>query len=65
MNDAYLGGSKNSVDWTQFNWWGLFLLLIGVAWLGDTMRWWTFQWEMLGPLALVFSGLLLFVSRRR
>lgn len=65
MNDTYLGGAKTTMDWSSYNWWGLFLLLMGVAWLGETMSWWTFNWSMVGPLALVFAGFMLFIGRGR
>lgn len=65
MNDTYLGGTKTGMDWSSFNWWGLFLLMMGVAWLGEEVGWWTFNWSMVGPLALVFAGLMLFIGRGR
>jgi hypothetical protein len=65
MNDNYLGGTKATMDWSSFNWWGLFLLMMGVAWLGEEVGWWTFNWSMVGPLALVFAGLMLFIGRGR
>lgn len=66
MNDTYLGGgTKTAMDWSSFNWWGLFLLLMGVAWLGEEVGWWTFNWSMVGPLALVFAGFMLFLGRGR
>ena len=37
MNDTYLGGNTRTFDWSTVNWWGLFLLLLGMAWLGDTI----------------------------
>ncbi len=52
-------------DWGSFNWWGLFLLMIGVAWLGDEMGWFAFDWSMMGPLALVFAGAMAIFTRRR
>ena len=65
MNDNYLGGTKATMDWSSFNWWGLFLLMMGVAWLGEEVGWWTFNWSMVGPLALVFAGIMLFIGRGR
>lgn len=66
MNDTYLGGTtKGAMDWTSFNWFGLFFLLLGVAWLGDNMAWWTFNWSIVGPLALIFSGIMVFIGRRK
>ena len=65
MNDTYMGGTKAAMDWSSFNWWGLFLLLMGVAWLGEEVGWWTFNWSMVGPLALIFSGVMVFISRRK
>lgn len=66
MNDTYLGaGTARGFDWSTVNWWGLFLLMLGVAWLGDTMNWWTFEWSMVGPLALVFSGFIILFGRKR
>ena len=63
MNDTYMGGTKATMDWSSFNWWGLFLLMMGVAWLGEEVGWWTFNWSMVGPLALVFAGVMLFIGR--
>jgi membrane-bound ClpP family serine protease len=63
MNDTYMGSTKTGMDWSSFNWWGLFLLMMGVAWLGEEVGWWTFNWSMVGPLALVFAGLMLFIGR--
>ena len=66
MNDSYLGGGgTKTMDWASFNWWGLFLLLVGIAWLGDSMGWWRFDWSMVGPLTLVFAGIMIFVGRRK
>lgn len=65
MNDTYMGSTKAGMDWSSFNWWGLFLLMMGVAWLGEEVGWWTFNWSMVGPLALVFAGLMLFIGRGR
>jgi hypothetical protein len=66
MNDTYMGaGTTRTMDWTSFNWFGLFFLLLGVAWLGDNMAWWAFNWSMVGPLALIFAGVMLFISRRK
>jgi hypothetical protein len=65
MNDTYMGGTKTGFDWAAFNWWGLFLLMLGVAWLGDTMHWWTFNWTMVGPLALIFAGFMVLVGRSK
>lgn len=65
MNDTYMGAGTRTFDWSSVNWWGLFLLLLGVAWLGDTMSWWAFQWSMVGPLALVFSGFIVLFGRKR
>jgi hypothetical protein len=65
MNDTYLGGATKTFDWSTVNWWGLFLLMLGVAWLGDTMHWWTFNWQMVGPLALVFAGFIVLFGRTR
>jgi hypothetical protein len=59
------GASDRSFDLSNINWWGFFLLLIGIAWLGDTMNWWTFNWSMTGPLALVFAGIMLVFGRKR
>lgn len=65
MNDTYMGGGTKTFDWSTVNWWGLFLLLLGIAWLGDTMKWWTFNWTMVGPLALVFAGFIVLFGRKR
>lgn len=65
MNDTYMGTGTRTMDWTSFNWFGLFFLLLGVAWLGDNMGWWAFNWSMVGPLALIFAGAMVFISRRK
>ena len=65
MNDTYMGTGKATMDWSSFNWFGLFFLLLGVAWLGDNMAWWTFNWSMVGPLALIFAGIMVFIGRSR
>ncbi len=65
MNDTYMGGGNRTFDWSTVNWWGLFLLLLGMAWLGDTMNWWSFEWSMVGPLALVFAGFIILFGRKR
>lgn len=65
MNDTYMGTTRAAMDWSSFNWFGLFFLLLGVAWLGENMQWWTFNWSMVGPLALIFSGVMVFVGRRK
>lgn len=63
--DLYTRGTtEREFDLANINWWGLFLLLIGVAWLGDTMGWWTFNWSMMGPLTLVFAGVMILFTRR-
>lgn len=58
-------GNRTGFDWTGFNWWGLFILIIGVLWLGDEMGWFTFKWEMMAPLSLVFAGIMAFMPKRR
>jgi hypothetical protein len=65
MNDTYMGTTRSAMDWASFNWFGLFFLLLGVAWLGENMDWWTFNWSMVGPLALIFSGIMVFIGRRK
>jgi hypothetical protein len=67
MDDPrYLGSSGASFDWASVNWWGLFIVVLGVAWLGDNMKWWHFEWSMVGPIALVFAGVMMtFQSQRR
>lgn len=37
--------------------WGLFLLVLGVGWLGGEAGWWRFDWGFAGPLALIFVGI--------
>lgn len=54
-----------SMDWAAFNWWGLFFLIIGVLWLSEEMGWFAFDWSMMGPLALVFAGIMAFLPKRR
>ncbi len=62
----YLGSAKPAFDWANINWWGLFIVVLGVAWLGDNMKWWVFNWSMVGPIALVFAGvMMLFTQQKR
>lgn len=56
---------RSGFDWAGFNWWGLFFLIIGILWLADEMDWFTFDWSMMGPLALVFAGIMAFMPKRR
>lgn len=63
--DMFSRGTQRSFDWAGFNWWGLFILIIGVVWLGDEMGWFNFDWSMMAPLSLVFAGIMAFVPRRR
>ncbi|MEK6986375.1 MAG: hypothetical protein AABX89_08370 [Candidatus Thermoplasmatota archaeon] len=62
---GYLGTSKPVFDWNSVNWLGLFFLVLGVAWLGDNMAWWAFNWSMLGPIALIFTSIMLLLPRKR
>lgn len=57
--------ARAGFDWASFNWWGLFILIIGVLWLGDEMSWFNFKWEMMAPLSLVFAGIMAFMPKRR
>lgn len=59
------GSQRPGFDWASFNWWGLFFLIIGVLWLAEEMDWFRFDWSMMGPLALVFAGIMAFMPRRR
>ncbi len=61
----YLGSSSPSFDWGKVNWWGLFIVVLGVAWLGDNMGWWTFEWSMVGPIALVFAGIMMLFAQAK
>jgi hypothetical protein len=58
-------GTRSGLDWTSFNWWGLFMVLIGILWLGDGMGWFKFNWSMMAPIALVFAGVMALIPRRR
>lgn len=58
-------GQRTTMDWTAFNWWGLFFLIIGVLWMADELQWFTFNWSMMGPIALVFAGIMAFLPKRR
>jgi hypothetical protein len=66
MEGDMFGGrsGERQFDLSSFNWWGLFILLIGVAWLGDNMNWWTFEWSMVGPIALIFAGVMVVFGRK-
>lgn len=57
--------TTGTFDWSSFNWWGLFILIIGVLWLGDEMGWFNFDWSMMAPIALVFAGIMAFIPKRR
>lgn len=41
----------------RFPVWGLFLLFLGVGWLGGEMGWWDFRWSLAGPVAIIIVGL--------
>ncbi|MEK6975188.1 MAG: DUF5668 domain-containing protein [Candidatus Thermoplasmatota archaeon] len=56
---------RTGFDWSSFNWWGLFILIIGVLWLGDELEWFNFDWSMMAPIALVFAGIMAFLPKRR
>ena len=58
-------GTRSSFDWGNFNWWGLFILTVGILWMGDEMGWFAFDWSMMAPLSLVFAGIMAFMPRRR
>ncbi|HEX2065565.1 MAG TPA: hypothetical protein VHI93_02015 [Candidatus Thermoplasmatota archaeon] len=49
------------------NWWGLFLIVLGVGWLGGMLGWFDFDWRWAGPIALIAvgCGMLFGRSRRR
>jgi hypothetical protein len=47
------------------NWWGLFLIALGVGWLGDKLGWYRFDWSIAGPLALILVGVGMVFGRRR
>lgn len=58
-------GTRQSLDLAGFNWWGLFMVIVGVLWLADMQHWFTFNWSIIAPLALMFAGVMAFVQRRR
>lgn len=46
--------------------WGMLLIVVGVAVLGDNLHWWWFDvWDVLWPAVLIVIGLELFVRGRR
>ena len=57
--------TTGSFDWANFNWWGLFILAVGVLWMGDEMGWFTVKWSLTPPIVLVFAGIMAFMPRRR
>lgn len=59
------GAQRTGFDWSNFNWWGLFILTIGVLWMGDEMQWFNFDWSLMAPLSLVFAGIMAFMPKRR
>jgi hypothetical protein len=67
MDGDLFGGRTQTkgYDWAGFNWWGLFILIIGVLWLADEMDWFAVEWKLMAPFALVFAGIMAFVPRRR
>jgi cell wall-active antibiotic response 4TMS protein YvqF len=68
MNDdpRYVGatGTATPFEWSNFNPWGLFVVVLGVGWLGNQMGWFAFDWSAVGPLALIFAGLMMVFQRR-
>jgi hypothetical protein len=42
-------------------WFGIFLLLVGVAWLGNDMKWWSFDLPW-APILVVLFALSLILS---
>lgn len=63
--DLRPAGARQTVDLTSFNWWGLFMVIIGFLWLADMQHWFTFNWDIIAPLSLVFAGIMAFMPRRR
>jgi hypothetical protein len=63
--DLRPAGARQSVDLSAFNWWGLFLVIVGVLWLADKQGWLKFDWSIIAPLFLVFAGIMAFMPRRR
>ncbi|HUR60914.1 MAG TPA: DUF5668 domain-containing protein [Candidatus Thermoplasmatota archaeon] len=63
--DLRPGTAQPMIDLSSFNWWGLFLALVGVLWLSDKQGWIRFDWSLIAPIALVFAGIMAFMPRRR
>ena len=63
--DLRPAGARQSVDLGSFNWWGLFMVVVGILWLADKQGWLKFDWSIIAPLALVFAGIMAFMPRRR
>ncbi len=64
-DDRYLGNSSPQFDWGNVNWLGLFFLILGIAWLGQSQHWWTLDLNLIGPVALVFTSSMLLLPRKR
>ncbi len=52
-------------SWRDFNWWGLFLVLLGLGWLGGMLNWFEFNWAWAGAIAIIIVGLGMMFGRRR
>jgi hypothetical protein len=63
-HDDHWGRHRGRHGWgpRAFPVWGLFILVLGIGWLGGETGWWRFDWSWAGPLALIFVGLSMVVS---
>jgi len=49
----------------HINWFGLFLIVLGVGWLGGMLGWFAFSWKWAGPLALIALGMMMVLGKGR
>lgn len=51
-----MGMGSATFLWGGFPFWGVFLVILGIWWLGAAADFWTFSWAYAGPLALIAAG---------
>ncbi|MEA3203406.1 MAG: hypothetical protein QOI63_1081 [Thermoplasmata archaeon] len=57
--------ADESFSLRHVNWLGLFLIVLGVGWLGGLMGWFRFDWRWAGPFALIAVGCGMLFGRQR
>jgi hypothetical protein len=63
--DGPMGTDREEFSLRDVNWMGLFLVVLGVLWLGGMMGWIRFDWRWAGPLALIAVGCMMLLGRGR